>query len=149
MANDGNIITSANDVDMIVSPVNGGSETGTTGDITRIVVDEFSLTREDGSELVGTVGDDQPAGIHNGDVTYSFSFSLMGQYTDLWRNLHDSEGSGKFFEFTVRKINEDGNLEFEKSLSLAKATSEEDTASTGDPYEYAVEGIGMGYSDEF
>jgi hypothetical protein len=73
----------------------------------------------------------------------------MGQYTDLWRNLHDDSGSGKFFEFTVRKINEDGNLEFEKSLSLAKATSEEDTASTGDPYEYAVEGIGMQYSDKF
>jgi hypothetical protein len=149
MANDGQIITSANDVDMVIEPADGGNTTATTGDITRIVVDEFSLTREDGSELVGTVGDDQPAGIHNGDVTYSFSFSLMGQYTDLWRNLHDDSGSGKYFSFTVQKIDEDGNTEFKKGLGFAKATSEEDTASTGDPYEYAVEGIGMQYSDKF
>lgn len=140
------LVTSANDVELILE---GSSRTrGTQRELGRIVVDEFTITREEDDSLVSGVGFSLPAGISNGDVTHNFSFTMMGQDVDTFEMVATRNGRSNVFSFTARKTRpiegvDDVELEWEFSLETCKATSEELTASTGDTMEYAVEGIAV------
>jgi hypothetical protein len=137
------IITGANDVDIVLEQ--DGTRRGTEPALGRIIVDEFSLTREEDDSLGSGVGSSTPDGIISGNVTHSWSFTMMGQDVDTFAMIAGSEGTSNIFSFTARKTDDDGNIEWEHSLGVAKATSEEKSASSGDAHEYAVEGIGFQY----
>jgi len=135
-----NEIRSANDVELVVSGVN---ERGTARSMGRIVVDDFSLTRENDSELAHGVGFAQPAGIVDGSITYSGSLTLMGEDRELLDNIADRDGNARVFSFVARSYNENDEVVWEQSLDYCKATSEEMSASSGDAVEYATDFIGV------
>lgn len=136
------IITGANDVELVLE-----SETRTRGiaqDIGRILVDEFSITREEDDTLESGVGHRNPQGIVNGDITHSWSFTMMGQDVETFDMVATADGTSRPFSFTARKTDENGNIEWEYALQTCKTTSEEVSGSSGDAMEYAVEGIAVG-----
>ena len=137
-----NEIRSANDVELVMEGVN---QRGTTRSMGRLVVDDFSFTREQDSELGHGVGYAQPAGIVDGSITYSVSFTMMGDDTELFETVSDSDGGARVFSFVARAYNEDDTVAWEKSLDYCKGTSEEISASAGDAEEYAVDAIGVQY----
>lgn len=135
-----NIITNANDVELILEA--GDTDRGTPSDMGRIVVDEFTITREEDDSLVSGVGFHLPSGISNGDIEFSFSFTMMGQDVDTFEMVASADGISRIFSFTARKRDED-DVEWEYALDTCKATTEEITASSGDPMEYSVDGIAV------
>lgn len=135
-----NIITNANDVELVLQADN--TKRGTEGDMGRIVVDEFTITREEDDSLESGVGHRLPAGISNGDIELSFSFTILGQDVATFEMVATSDGRSNVFSFTARKRDED-DIEWEYALDTCKATTEEISGSSGDPIEYAVEGIAV------
>lgn len=142
MAISENEITSANDVELVCEGVN---QRGTSRSMGRIVVDDFSLDREQDSELGHGVGYAQPAGIIDGSITYSGSFTIMGADRELLDNISDSDGDARIFAFVARIYDEDDNVIFEQSLDYCKATAENMSASAGDVVEYQIDYIGVSY----
>lgn len=135
-----NIITNANDVELVLQA--GGTKRGTTGELGRVVVDEFSITREEDDELVSGVGFRLPAGITNGDIEHGFSFTILGQDVATFEMIATADGKSRIFSFTARK--RDGStVEWEYALDTCKATMEEISGSSGDTMEYQVEGIAV------
>jgi hypothetical protein len=141
-------VTNANDVELILQADDGDTKRGTTGETGRIVVDEFTITREEDDSLVSGVGNRHSLGITNGDITHSFSFTIMGHDLDTFDMVATADGRSRRFSMTARKFNEDDEKEFEVSLPVCKATNEEWNASTGDAMEYPVEGIALVKPDE-
>lgn len=140
------LITNANDVELILETGDvdaGGNRRGTPQSMGRIVVDEFTVTKSEDDSLVSGVGYRLPAGITNGDIEHEFSFTMMGQDVATFEMIAESDGRSRVFSFTARKTDGDGNVEWEYALDTCKATSEELSASSGDPMEYAVEGIAV------
>jgi hypothetical protein len=134
-------ITNANDVELILSSSN--ITRGTSQSQGRIVVDEFSISREETSELISGVGMRLPAGYTNGDITHNFSFTMMGEDVRVFSMVAEQDGQSIPFDFTAQKV--DGNGEtWSFALQTCKATSEEISGSSGDPVEYAVEGFAVG-----
>lgn len=136
-----NIITNANDVELVLE--SGSSQRGTAKDMGRIVVDDFSISREEDDTLESGVGHRLPVGISNGDVEFSFSFTMMGEDVSVFEMVADADGRSQAFSFTARKTDDQNNIEWEYALDTCKATSEELSGSSGDPMEYAVEGIAV------
>lgn len=141
-------ITNANDVELILESDEDDTTRGTTGEAGRIVVDEFTITREEDDELVSGVGNRHSVGITNGDITHSWSFTIMGQDLDTFDMVATADGRSRRFSMTARKFNDNGQKEWEVSLPICKATSEEWDASTGDAMEYPVEGIALVQPEE-
>lgn len=141
-----NIITNANDVELILE----GDRTsrGTPQSMGRIVVDEFTITRDEDGELVSGVGFQLPAGITNGDIEHSFSFTMQGQDVAVFDMVATGDGRSKIFSFTARKTDEEGSVEWEFALDTCKAQTEEISASSGDPMEYSVDGIAVSVDKE-
>jgi hypothetical protein len=138
-------ITSANDIELVIER---GSRVATTDQDTpmgRLVVDEFSLSREQGSDHVPTVGEETPAGYFEGVSMHSFSFTMMGEDIDTFQIVAKDNGASQEFSFTARKVNDNGTIEWEEALTDCTLTSEEKSASADDAMEYSVEGIGVGY----
>lgn len=140
-----NIVTNANDVEIVIERLADGTKAGTAQALGRMIVDDFSLTAEEDDSLVSGVGFQVPAGISNGDITYSWSWTMMGSDTNVMEIISDSNGKSLPFSLVARKVNEDGTVEWERSLGFCKRTSEEDSLSSGDPSELSVEGIGFRY----
>lgn len=137
-----NIITNANDVELILE--SEGTKRGTPGDMGRVVVDDFSITKDEDATLESGVGHQNAAGISNGDIEHNFSFTILGDDVSVFEMVADSDGSGNIFSFTARKMTDDGQaVRWEFALDTCKATSEELSGSSGDPTEYAVEGIAV------
>lgn len=136
-----NIITNANDVELVIE--SGDRSRGTAQDYGRIVVDEFTITREEDDSLESGVGHRLPAGISNGDITHGFDFTMMGEDVDTFEMVATADGRSKLFSFTARRMDDDGNVAWEYALDTCKATTEELGGSSGDPTEYAVEGIAV------
>lgn len=135
-----NIITNANDVELVLE--RDGTKRGTASGMGRVVVDEFSITREEDDSLESGVGHRLPAGITNGDITHSFSFTITGQDVTVFDMIATKDGRSRVFSFTARK--RDGStIEWEYALDTCKATTEELSGSSGDPTEYSVEGIAV------
>lgn len=141
-----NEITGANDVELVLeSKEDDGGTVSTSEGIGRIVVDDFSITVEDGSEAVSGVGQSKPAAAVSGDETYGWSFTLLGTDKSVFDMISQGDGTAKWFAFTARKTDEDGNILFEVSIDWAKRTSGEFSGSSGDATEYAVEGFALRY----
>lgn len=135
------IITNANDVELFLQ--RGGEQRGTPREMGRIVVDEFSITKEEDDSLVSGVGFRLPGGITNGDVTFNFSFTMQGEDVSTFEMISAADGTSNVFSFTAQRPDEEGNIQWEVALDTCKATTEEITASSGDPMEYSVEGIAV------
>lgn len=135
-----NIVTNANDVELVMSSSN--ATRGTAQSNGRVIVDEFSISREEDDSLVSGVGFQLPGGITNGDITHNFSFTISGQDVAVFEMIASKDGKSQVFSFTARK-QEDDVIEWEYALDTCKATSEELSASSGDVMEYSVEGIAV------
>jgi hypothetical protein len=138
-----NIVTNSNDVEVVLERL--GEKVGTSEALGRMIVDDFTLTREEDDSLVHGLGFAEPGGLTNGDRSYSFSFTMMGSDTNAFDIISDSDGASNVFSLTARKVAEDGTIEWEYALGVCKATTEEIDLSTGDAMEYPVEGIGFRY----
>lgn len=142
-----NIITNANDVQVIISSADQSRDTSPDGDMGRMVVDEFSITREEDVTLESGIGTRTSVGLSNGDIEHTFSFTLTGDDVDVFEMVADDAGRSKLFDFTARKLGtvdqEDTAIEWEYALTTCKATTEELSASTGDPIEYSVDGVAV------
>lgn len=136
-----NIITNANDVELFLE--RGSTKRGTPQDMGRIVVDDFSITKEEDDSLISGVGFRLPAGITNGDITHGFSFTMQGEDVSTFQMIAEADGSSNIFSFTAQRPDDDGTVIWEFALDTCKATSEEVSASSGDVMEYAVEGIAV------
>jgi hypothetical protein len=135
-----NIITNANDVELVLQ--SGGTKRGTPDEMGRIVVDDFSITKDEDVTLESGVGSQHAAGLSNGDIEHSFSFTLLGDDVSVFEMVAAKDGSSNIFSFTARKREEDTVI-WEFALDTCKASSEEFSASSGDPTEYAVEGVAV------
>lgn len=128
------LVTNANDVELIIK------SDDTTLKSAKIVVDEFTITREESADHVSGVGKQNPHGLTNGDITHSFSFTMMGENVDLFEMVATSGGKSKTFSFTAQKLTDGGSIKWSYSLDTCKATTEELSGTSGDPIEYAVDG---------
>jgi len=137
-----NKITNANDVELILESPDGTNR-GTSQSMGRIVVDDYSFGREEDSELVSGVGFQLPAGISDGDITFSFSFTMMGEDVSTFQMIANADGTSNIFSFTAQRPDDEGTVIWEYALDTCKATSEEISGSSGDTTEYAVEGIAV------
>lgn len=135
-----NIVTNANDVEIFIEA--DGTQRGTSSGMGRIVVDEFTITREEDATLESGVGQQLPAGISNGDITHSFSFTLLGEDVSTFEMVASGDGKSKLFSFTAQK-REGETVRWQFALDTCKATMEELSGSSGDPTEYSVEGIAV------
>lgn len=133
------LVTNADDVDIIIEDATG-SQVGTPQALGRMVVDDFSITIANDNNPVSGVGFQIPAGVSMGDVTYEWSFTMMGSDTDVFDKLSDSKGRSKTFSMTARHVNDDGNIVWEYALQFCFTNSEEIGATTSDPMEVPVEG---------
>lgn len=136
-----NVITNANDVELVLE--RSGDKVGTPRTMGRIVVDEFSITIDEDDQSVSGVGFRLPAGISYGDIELSWSFTIMGDDLDVFNMVATEDGESHAFSFTARKTDDDGNVQWEFALDTAVRTSEEVSATSGDPMEYALEGIAV------
>lgn len=141
-----NIITNANDVELFLE--RGSRKRGTPQEMGRIVVDEFTITKEEDDSLVSGVGFRLPGGITNGDVTFSFSFTMQGEDVSTFEMIANSDGESNVFSFTAQRPDSDGTVVWEVSLDTCKATTEEISASSGDVMEYSVDGIAVSMDKE-
>lgn len=135
------IVTNANDVELFLQ--GGGTQRGTAQSMGRIVVDEFSITKEEDSETVSGVGFQQAAGLTNGDISHTFSFTMQGEDVSTFEMIADADGSSNIFSFTAQRPDADGEIQWEYALDTCKATTEELSGSSGDTIEYSVEGIAV------
>lgn len=135
-----NIITNANDVELFIQ--SGENTRGTEAQMGRVVVDEFTITRDEDDELVSGVGHRLPAGITNGDIEHSFSFTIQGEDVQVFEMVATGDGRSKVFSFTAQK-RDGGTVQWEFALDTCKATTEEMSGTSGDPMEYSVEGIAV------
>lgn len=135
-----NIITNANDVELFLQA--DGEKRGTLQSMGRIVVDDFSITKEEDNSLESGVGFRLPAGVSMGDVTFNFSFTLLGDDVDVFQMVAEDDGMSSPFSLTAMKRDGD-TIEWEVALDTCLAGTEEWSASSGDPMEYSVEGIAV------
>lgn len=137
------IITNANDVELILE--SGGTKRGTPRDMGRIVVDEFTITREEDDSLVSGVGFRLPAGVTYGDIEFGWSFTMIGEDTEVFDMVSTEDGRSRAFSFTARKTDSDDTLQWEIALDTCVTTSDEYSATSGDPSEVPLEGIATDY----
>jgi hypothetical protein len=141
-------ITSANDIELVIERGSRISTTDTSSPMGRMVVDEFSLSREQGSDHVPSVGENTAVGYYEGVSMWSFSWTMMGDDIDTFEIVTQDDGASQEFSFTARKVNDDGSVAWEEALISCTLTSEEKSASADEALEYSVEGIGVGYDRE-
>lgn len=139
MSND-KVITNANDVELVIKGNN--TKRGTAKSMGRVVVDDFSITRDEDDSLESGVGHRLPSGISNGDIEHGFSFTIMGQDVDTFEMVATQDGRSNIFSFTA-KNRDDDVIEWEYALDTCKVTSEEVSGSSGDTLEYSIEGIAV------
>jgi hypothetical protein len=156
-----NIITNANDVELVikeVSPKAGAGEgddtsvsSRNTASAARFVVDEFTITREEDDSLVSGVSRRLPNGFTNGDVVFNWDFTMMGDDVEVFQIVTSSDGTSNRFTMVARKYEDgdSGTLSWEYTLSPCKATSDEFTATSGDPTEKNISGIAAGFERKF
>lgn len=140
-----NLITNANDVEVLFD---GTNKTGSSNSMSRAVVDEFSITTESDDSLVSGVGRRTPHGVTNGDITFSFSFTMQGSDVSTFETVAKKDGRNRFFDMTASYTDDGGTKRWEFALKDCRATSEELSGSSGDATEYAVEGIAVSVSKE-
>jgi hypothetical protein len=140
-----NIITNANDVELVVKTVGGGTSRN-TADAARFVVDEFTITREEDDSLVSGVSRRLPNGFTNGDIVFNWDFTMMGDDVEVFAIVTSDEGESLPFTMVARKYVEgEDTIKWEYKLTPCKATTDEFTATSGDPTEKNISGIAAGF----
>lgn len=139
-------VTNADDVELYISA--NGTRRGSSQEQGRIIVDEFTITKEEDNSSVSGVGQRLPTGISRGDIELSFDFTMLGEDVSVFEMVAGSSGESKPFSLTARKTDDAGNIAWEKALETCIAGSEELSASSGDPMEYAVSGLAVGLDSE-
>lgn len=142
-------ITSANDIELVVERGSDMATTDSSSPMGRLVVDDFSLSREQGSDHVASVGESSAVGHYEGVSMHSFSFTMMGDDIDTFEIVTAPDGTSQQFAFTARKVTGDGVVQWEEALRTCTLTSEEKSASADDAMEYSVEGIGYNFDREY
>jgi len=139
------IIDNANDVTLTLTKGTGDGSTtvDTSGGLGRLTADEFSITKEEDDSLISGLGRRRPDGVTFGDITFNWSFTIMGTDVELFKMIATEDGVSEAFSFSAKKTADDGTLEWEYALEYCITTSEEMSASSGDAVEYAVEGIAV------
>lgn len=134
------LVTNANDVELVMEGDSG--RRGTPQNMGRIVVDDFTITREEDNSFPSGVGHRLPVGVSRGDVEFSFSFTMQGEDVDVFEMVATQDGLSVPFSFTAQKPPEDGSegVEWQFALETCLAGTEELTGTSGDPMEYSVEG---------
>jgi len=135
--------TNANDVELVVSKVESdgaGASTTTTkiAETAKVVVDEFSIGADEDLEGLSGVGNAEALGISQGDVEYSFSFTIQGEYAKLFKNLASDNGRANELEIIARLD------DYKDKLTGCRAGTRDLSGSSGDPVEFEVEGIATG-----
>lgn len=140
--------TNANDVTLIVSRVLRSADGTREGsnkivDTSAVVVDDFSIETEEDLEGLSGIGNRTPQGISKGDVEHSFSFTVQGEYAELFINIAEGDSDDQSNDGTqsrelelIAKF-EGVNIE----LSGAWAGTRNVSGSSGDAIEYEVEGM--------
>jgi len=133
--------TNTNDVTLIVSRVirdDAGNRDGDTeelADTSAITVDDFTIGADEGLEGLSGIGNAEALGISQGDVEYTFSFTVQGEDAQLFNSLASDDGRANELEIIVTME------EFMDKLVGAKAGTRELSGSSGDPTEFSVEGM--------
>ena len=135
--------TNANDVTLIVSRVvrdDSGTRAGTEqlADTSAVVVDEFTIGSDEDMEGLSGIGNPEALGLSQGDVEHTFSFTIQGEDAQVFNDLASDNGRANELEIIVRME------EFKDKLVGAKAGTRELSGSSGDPTEFAVEGMATG-----
>ena len=135
--------TNANDVTLIVSRVvrdDNGTHEGTEqlADTSAVVVDEFTIGSDEDMEGLSGIGNPEALGLSQGDVEHTFSFTIQGEDAQVFNDLASDNGRANELEIIVRME------EFKDKLVGAKAGTRELSGSSGDPTEFAVEGMATG-----
>lgn len=141
------VVTNANDVHIVIQA--DGQQRGTFQDMGRIVVDDFSVTKEEDDTVESGIGQRLPAGVSYGDVTFNYSFTMLGDDVDVFQMVANSDGTSRPFSLSAMKLDDDGNVTWEVALDTCVTTSEEWSGSSGDPMEYSVEGIAVSMDNDF
>jgi len=139
--------TNTDDVTLIVSEVSrneDGSRAGSTeiANTSAITVDDFTIGTEEDMTALSGVGNATPLGISQGDVEHSFDFTVQGEDATLFNDLAENN-SGRAKELEIIARAED----YKAKLVGAYAGTREFSGSSGDPVEFAVEGIATGRDD--
>lgn len=135
--------TNTNDVELIVSKVErdeSGSRTGSTpiAKTAKVVVDDFSIEADEDLELLSGVGNAEALGVSQGNVEYSFGFTIQGEYAKLFKELAADNGRANELEIVARLD------DYKDKLTGARAGTRNLSGSDGDPVEYEVGGVATG-----
>ena len=141
MAN--NIITNADDVDIILESEVSDTRRGSPNSMGRIVADEFSISVGQTITSVSGVGYNTPAGLSKGDLEYSFSFVINGDDTTVMDMVSDADGDSLPFSYTARKVDDNGDVQWEYSLGTCLADTEEISGTTDETMQMSVEGLAV------
>lgn len=134
--------TNANDVVLTISQVvEGGPNTTELTNTNIITVDEFSLDEEEDLSALSGVSNANPLGITQGDVEYTFSFTVQGEDAELFTSLATDDG--RAVELQIQAVGEN----YKKVLGGARAGTRNFSASSGDATEYEVEGMATSSSE--
>lgn len=133
--------TNTDDVSLTVSVVErgeDGSRTGTTTlvDTANVVVDDFTIGTEEDMEGLSGVGNATPQGVSRGDIEHTYDFTIQGEDAEVFNGLV-SGSDGRSNELQLIATGES----FKIKLTGAFAGTRELSGSSGDPTEYAVEGM--------
>jgi hypothetical protein len=143
-----NIITNADDVDIVLESEVSEQRRGSPNSMGRIVADEFSINVGQTITSVSGVGYNVPAGLSKGDLEYSFSFVINGDDVTVMDMVSDDVGDSLPFSFTARKVDDNGDVQWEYALTTCLADTEELSGTTDESIQLNVEGLAVGLDKE-
>lgn len=141
------LVTNADDVEVVIS--NEEYTPDGEGTVRFLKANEYTLTSEQNIASVGAVGQVAPKGLSKGDLEYSFDFTIQGEDLEAMDIVSDDIGDSLPFDYTVRKPQEGSTVpEWEYSLKLCLADTEEISGTTSETNEIAVEGMAAALDKE-
>lgn len=130
------IITNANDVDLVITHASGR----TSSAMSRVVADDFSLSRDADIELMSGVGNHLPTGISKGDVEFSFSFTLQGAYSEVMTGIAEGDGMPTICSSIMAR---DTNTGYTHKLMTCVVETDTFSGTSGEATEMEVEGLAV------
>lgn len=134
--------TNANDITLVVSVVEPDGGTRKIGSTASVSVSDFTFGEDEDMETLSGIDNAKPLGTTQGNIDYSFSFTIQGEDAELFAQLTDSNGRAN--ELQITAIAE----AYRKDVFGARAQMREMSADDGDAMEYSVEGIAEDMNDE-
>jgi len=104
-------------------------------------VADFSVSSDEDLSGLSGVGNPEALGISRGDVEHTFDFTVEGEDAELFSGLASENGRAVELEIIVKA------QQYKGTLTGAYAGTRELSGSSGDPIEYAVDGMATKYRD--